>query len=35
MRKDILQILEKNSKLTPAEIAAMIGASAEEVESKI
>ena len=35
MRKEILEILEKNSKLTPAEIAAMIGAGADEVEAEI
>ena len=35
MRKQILDLLEGNSKLTPAEIAAMIGADEQEVANEI
>ncbi len=35
MRREILRLLETNSRLTPAEIAAMIGRSEEEVTSEI
>ncbi|MBP3233240.1 MAG: Lrp/AsnC family transcriptional regulator [Eubacterium sp.] len=35
MRRDILNLLETNSRLTPAEIAAMLGRSEEEVASEI
>lgn len=35
MRREILYLLETNSRLTPAEIAAMLGRSEEEVASEI
>ena len=35
MKEEILKILEKNSRLTPADIAAMIGATEEEVSRAI
>lgn len=35
MRKEILEILEKDARLTPAEIAVMIGKSPEEVAAAI
>ena len=35
MRKEILQLLEKNSRLTPAEIAVMIGSDEETVANEI
>ncbi|HBZ02388.1 MAG TPA: AsnC family transcriptional regulator [Lachnospiraceae bacterium] len=35
MRREILNLLETNSRLTPAEIAAMLGRSEEEVASEI
>ncbi len=34
-KEEILQILEKNSRLTPADVAAMIGAGEEEVTAAI
>jgi DNA-binding Lrp family transcriptional regulator len=35
MRREILRLLETNSRLTPAEIAAMLGRSEDEVASEI